>query len=98
MDNAKKRPLWMEDELVKNISTQKLAFLEKMYQESQGKSKKDMMSFIMPMMKKAKEENLSFTPAEMNAAIAAIKKYSSAEEIEKMDQLLEKATKKTGGN
>lgn len=98
MDNTTKRPLWMEDELVKNISTQKLAFLEKMYQESQGKSKKDMMSFIMPMMKKAKEENLSFTPAEMNAAIAAIKKYSSAEEIEKMDQLLEKATKKTGGN
>lgn len=98
MDNTTNRPLWMEDELVKSISTKKLSFLEKMYRESQGKSKKDMMSFLMPMMKKAKEENLSFTPAEMNAAIAAIKKYSSAEEIAKMDQLLEKAAKKTGGN
>lgn len=98
MDNTSKRPLWMEDELVKNISTEKLAFLENMYRESQGKSKKDMMSFLIPMMKKAKEENLSFTTAEMNAAISAIKKYSSAEEIAKMDQLLEKAAKKTGEN
>lgn len=98
MDNTTKRPLWMEDELVKDISTKKLTFLENMYRESQGKNKKDMMSFLIPMMKKAKEENLSFTPAEMNAAIAAIKKYSSAEEIAKMDQLLEKAAKKTGGN
>jgi len=97
MDNTTKHPLWMEDELVKNISTAKLTFLEKMYQESHGKSKKDMMSFLMPMMKKAKEENLTFTPAEMNAAISAIKKYSTQEEIAKMDQLLEKATKKTGG-
>lgn len=98
MDNTTKRPLWMEDELVKNISTEKLVFLEKMYQESQGKSKKDMIAFLMPMMKKAKEQNLSFTPAEMNAAIAAIKKYSTQEEIAKMDQLLEKAAKKAGGN
>ena len=98
MDNTTKRPLWMEDELVKDISSKKLTFLENMYRESQGKSKKDMMSFLIPMMKMAKEENLSFTPAEMNAAIAAIKKYSSAEEIAKMDHLLEKAAKKTGGN
>ena len=97
MDNTTKRPIWMEDELVKNISTQKLTFLENMYRESQGKSNKDMMSFLMPMMKKAKEENLSFTPAEMNAAIAAIKKHSTAEEIAKMDQLLQKAQNKTGG-
>jgi len=85
MDNTTKRPLWMEDELVKDISTSKLTFLEKMYRETQGKNKKEMMSFLMPMMKKAKEENLSFTPAEMNAAISAIKKYSTQEEIAKMD-------------
>lgn len=45
----------------------------------------------MPMMKKAKQENLVFTPQEMSAAIAAIKKYSSADELKQIDKILEKA-------
>lgn len=105
MDDSTKRPAWMEDELVKDISSQKLAFLEKIYRETQGKSKKELMSFLMPMMQKAKQENLTFTPAEMNAAITAIKKYSTAEEIAKMDKIMAKAqsahpadTLKNGGN
>lgn len=91
MNDSIKRPVWMEDELVRDISPKKLDFLEKMFQETQGKSKKELMSFLMPMMQKAKQENLTFTPAEMNAAITAIKKYSTAEEIAKMDKIMEKA-------
>ncbi len=94
MNDTAKRPAWMDDELVKNISTEKLNFLERMFHEIQGKSKKEMMSFLMPMMQKAKQENLTFTPAEMNAAITAIKKYSSEEEISRMNQILEKAGQK----
>ena len=51
------------------------------------------MTFMMPMMKKAKKENLTFTPGEMSAAIAAIKRNSTQEEQEKIDQLLSKAKK-----
>lgn len=95
MSDSTKRPTWMDDELVADISPKKLDFLQKMFQESHGKSQKEMMAFMMPMMKQAKQENLTFTPAEMNAAISAIKKNSTKEEVEKMDQILKKA--KNGG-
>ena len=93
MDDSTKRPPWMDDDLVKDISPKKIAFLEEMFRESRGKSQKEMMGFLMPMMKKAQQENLTFTPAEMNAAITAIKKYSSEEELNKMNNILEKAHK-----
>lgn len=94
MNDSNNRPAWMADELVKSISPQKLDFLEEMFQKTQGKNKKELMSFLMPMMKKAKQENLTFTPTEMNAAITAIKKYSSEEEISRINKLLEKAQSK----
>ncbi len=98
MSDTTKRPEWMNDDSIKGISPKKLEFLEKMFLETQGKNQKELMTLLMPMMKKAQQEHLTFTPAEMNAAISAIKKHSTAEEIAKMDQLLEKAHKKTGGN
>ena len=85
MENNK--PLWMEDPLVKEIPKQKLQFLEQLFAKGHGKSQKDMM----PMLKKAKQENLTFTPQEMNAAIAAIRKHSSAEELSQIDKILEKS-------
>lgn len=89
------KPAWMEDELVKNIPERKLAFLEKLYVEGHNKNKKDMKSFLLPMMKKAKEENLTFTPQEMNAAIAAIKKHSTPQELEQINHIINKSQGKT---
>lgn len=85
------KPAWMEDELVKNISEKKLSFLKELFTKSQGKSQKEMMAFLMPMMKKAKSENLNFTAQEMNAAIAAIKKHSTPEELSQIDKILSKS-------
>ena len=85
------RPKWMSDELVKDISPKKLDFLSQMFTQGQGKGQKEMMMFLMPMMKKAKQENLTFTPQEMSAAIAAIKKHSSEEELKQIDQILKKS-------
>lgn len=87
----------MDDALVKEISPEKLAFLEDMFREGHGKNRKEMMAFLIPMLKKAKQQNLTFTPSEMNAAIMAIKKYSSKEELAKINQLLEKAQHNTSG-
>lgn len=84
-------PAWMSDPLVKDIPSKKLEFLGQMFTEGHGKSQKEMMAFMMPMMKKAKQENLTFTPQEMSAAIAAIKKYSSEEELKQIDKILKKA-------
>ena len=93
MEHSEK-PMWMSDPLVAEIPAEKLDFLSKLFAESQGKSQTRLMSSLMTMMKKAKKENLVLTPREMNLAIAAIKRNSSADELKKIDELLEKAGKK----
>lgn len=90
MEEKGTHPAWMEDDLVRNIPPKKLEFLGRMFLEGQGRSQKELMAQLMPMMQKAKQENLTFTPQEMNAAIAAIKKHSSAEELAQIDKLLNK--------
>lgn len=86
--NSLPHPEWMDDDLVKDISQEKLDFLSRLFADSQGKSQKELMMMLMPLMKEAKSMNLTFTPAEMNAAIAAVKKYSTKEELEKIDNIL----------
>lgn len=86
--NSLPHPEWMDDDLVKNISQEKLDFLSKLFADSQGKNQKELMMMLMPLMKQAKNKNLAFTPAEMNAAIAAVKKYSTQEELSKIDNIL----------
>ncbi len=93
--NENNYPKWMNDELVKDIPREKLHFLGSLFTESQGKNQKELMSQIMLAMKKAKQENLTFSVTEMNSAIAAIKKYSSTDELEKINNILNKA--KNGG-
>ena len=95
MEN-KERPVWMTDPLVKDIPEKKLQFVEQLFVQGHGKSQKEMMAYLMPMMKKAKEENLTFTPQEMNAAIAAIRKHSTKEELTQIDKILEKSRSKNG--
>lgn len=88
-------PEWMNDELVKDIPKEKLQFLGSIFTEFQGKSQKELMSQMMVVMRKAKEQNLTFNLTEMNSAIAAIKKHSSPEELEKINNILSKV--KNGG-
>ena len=66
-------PLWMQDDLVRDIPREKLEFLSTLFAKGHGKSQKEMMSLLMPAMRKAKQEHLTFTPQEMQAAITAIK-------------------------
>lgn len=85
------KPKWMSDPLVAGIPQQKLDFLGQMFDSGKSRNQKEMMAFLMPMLKKARQEHLTFTQEEMGAAIAAIKKYSSQEELHKIDDILNKA-------
>lgn len=93
MEQNASRPAWMDDELVKDIPQKKLEFAAELFQKGRGKSQKEMMAFIMPMMRRAKAENLTFSQNELNACIQAIKKHSTEEELAKIDDIL---TKKQG--
>ena len=86
--NTPSRPEWMDDPLVKDIPQKKLDFLGNMFSESKGKNQKQMMGYLMPMMKRAKAEKLTFSQVEINACIQAIKNHSTQEELEKIDNIL----------
>ncbi len=88
MENQAARPEWMQDELVHSIAREKLDFLQQLFEQNHGRSQKEIMRSLMPLMKKAKQEHLTFTTAEMNAAIKAIKKYSTKEELTQIDKIL----------
>ena len=87
-------PNWMEDPSVQDIPREKLAFLSQLYQQGQGKSQKEMMKFLMPMMAQAKQKGLTFTPRELQIAVAAIRKSSTPEELRQIDQIMSKAKEK----
>ncbi len=90
MDNKNEHPAWMDDETVQNIPSEKLDFISRLFQNGHGKSQKELMTQILPMLKRAKEENLIFTQSELNSCIQAIKKHSSKEELSQIDTILKK--------
>lgn len=98
MSDFNNRPAWMEDELVRNIPEEKLDFLNKMFNEMNArkqaagplKSQKEMLMMMMPVIKEAKAAHLSLSPGELQAAIAAIRKYSTQEELRQIDDICSK--------
>ncbi len=93
-DAPNSSPAWMQDEAVQNIPPEKLRFLEETFAKGHGKSQKELLRLLMPMMQRARKENLTFTPQEMQAAISAIKRHSTEEELHKIDEILKKAEQK----
>lgn len=81
-------PEWMKDPLVADIPKEKLEFLQKMFQAGQGKTQKEMMSTILPLLKQGQSKHLTLSPAEITAAIAAIRNHSSDAENQKIDSIL----------
>ncbi len=71
MESITDMPGWMEDPSVQKISPEKLAFLSQLYRQGQGKSQKEMMAFLMPMMAQARQKGLTFTHQELQIAITA---------------------------
>lgn len=84
------KPEWMSDPLVSSIEEKKLAFLGELVTGGKGKNQKELMPFFMLKMKQAKAEHVSFSPAEVAAVVEAIKKHSSPEEKEQIEQILKK--------
>lgn len=79
---------WMSDSSLKDISNQKLQFLQNMLFESQNHSGKELFPFFMSLAMKAKSQNISFSQEEIDIIIPVLKKYASEEEINKMNQVI----------
>lgn len=81
-------PPWMQEPSVRDIPKEKLDFLQKLVFESKSLSQKELLPFLMALAQRSKEEKISFSKEEMNAIIDAIKKYSTPDEINKMNQIM----------
>ena len=87
-------PIWMQDSAVSNIPSEKLEFLKSLVEGGKGKSQKEMMLYMMQNMKTAKAKGIAFTPSELSLLMDTIKKYSTPEDLAKVDELLSKASGK----
>lgn len=87
-NNSSEKPKWMQEPSLKGISMEKLDFLQKMVFESSRLSQKELMPFLMALAQKSRAANITFTQEEMTAIIEAIKKYSTPEELMKMNQIM----------
>lgn len=78
----------MQEPSVQDIPKEKLDFLQKLVFESKSLSQKELLPFLMALAQRSREEHISFSQQEMNAIIDAIKKYSTPDEINKMNQIM----------
>ena len=74
------------------IAPVKLAFLKEMYQGTQGlqKDKDKMMSFMMNVAMKSREQNIKFTKEEMDIIIRLLKQNATPSENAMMDTIIKK--------
>ena len=85
---------WMKDETLKDIDPYKLEFLQALVFESSNLKKEQLMPFLMAVMKRGKEKNISFSNEEINAIVAVIRKHASPEEIAKIEKVMAMRPKK----
>lgn len=79
---------WMNDPLVAGIDPVKLQFLQMLVFESKNLSRDQMIPFLMSVAKKGKDSSISFDDHEIEVIVAALRKYSSPEEVEKINKLM----------
>lgn len=79
---------WMKDEALKDIDPYKLEFLQALVFESSNLRKEQLMPFLMAVMKRGKEKNVSFSDEEITKIVNVIRKYASPEEIAKIEKIM----------
>ena len=82
------KPRWMAEPSLQHIPQEKLDFLQKMVFESRELSQKDLLPFLMALAQRSRSSNITFSTEEINTIIEAIKKYSTPEELLKMNQIM----------
>lgn len=79
---------WMNDPLVANIDKAKLQFLQMLVFESQNLTQNQMLPFLMSVAQRGKSQNISFDDNEIEAIVAALRKYATPEEVAKINKLM----------
>lgn len=86
---------WMNDPELQKIDRAKLDFLNKMFMQgaainsggTQAETQKKMMTFLLSLNKLSKDNNISFHPEEVELIFSVLKKYSTPDDIAKMQKI-----------
>ena len=81
---------WMKDPALAGIDKAKLSFLEKLFVQSASidmTNQKEMLPFLLSLSKLCRENNISFDKEEITLIYSILQKYSSKEDISKMEKL-----------
>ncbi|MDE7322000.1 MAG: hypothetical protein K2N73_04600 [Lachnospiraceae bacterium] len=81
---------WMQDPELQNIDRAKLDFLNKMFVQSTSVNRgnqKEMMSFLLSLGKLSRDNNISFNNDEVELIFSVLKKYSTPDDIAKMQKI-----------
>lgn len=79
---------WMNDPAIAHIDKDKLEFLQALVFESQSMKKEQMLPFLMAVAKRGQENHITFSNDEIDTIIETIRKYSTPEELERIDKML----------
>ena len=80
---------WMRDKALSHIPHSKLEFLQIMLFESRKLKQEEMLPFFMSVIKVSREKNITFTEKEMDAILEVLKVHSSADELTRMNQIMQ---------
>ncbi len=79
---------WMQDNELSNISKEKLMLINSFLTDTSRMSQKEMMMFIMNIMKKCKEQHITFSKEEMEQIMAVVRKHATPDELTKIDKVM----------
>ena len=79
---------WMQDNELSNISKDKLLLINSFLTDTSKMNQKEMMMFIMGVMKKCKQQNITFSKEEMEQIMGVVKKHATPDELNKIDKVM----------
>lgn len=83
---------WMQDNDLSNISKDKLLLIHSFLTDTSKMSQKEMLNFVMGVLKKCKEQNIHFSQEEMEQILTVVKKHATKDEIVKIEKVMKMHT------
>ena len=86
--------IWKNIKLPEDMSKEKIDFLTQAVEGSRNLKKQELLPYLTRLIRVSKENQLTFTDAEIQFIIAAIRSSSSPEQNQYIDQLMQESQKR----
>ena len=83
---------WIYDKELAGIDPEKLTFIKKVLFDSKKLKEQEKMPYLLALITKARTNRIEFTKDETERVDSDIRKYSSPQEVQQIEQLLKMST------